>query len=86
MYSYLISTAPTSFFSKPGYDGDVEEPVTGNNKYALLYGITYPTGGQSVYEYEEVERNLGEDGLITASRIKKRSFAYILKQMNVYLY
>ena len=44
LYSYLISTAPTSFFSKPGYDGDVEEPVTGNNKYALLYGITYPTG------------------------------------------
>ena len=72
LYSYSISIAPTAFFSKPGYDGDVEEPVTGGNEYVLLYGITYPTGGQSVYEYEDVERNFGKDGLITAFRIKKR--------------
>jgi len=55
-YSYSIKNAKFNFVSGSS--------VEANNSYALLTGIKYPTGAQSVYTYETapVKRMLGDSG------------------------
>lgn len=45
-----------------------------SNPYALLTGVTYPTGGKSVYTYESspITRFIGENAVNQAYRVKSR--------------
>lgn len=47
---------------------------TTSNPYALLTGVTYPTGGKSVYTYEStpITRFIGDNAVNQAYRVKSR--------------